>query len=41
MTQMVTAPPQDRAVREGEKAAVRADGAAEALMGSAQAAGEL
>lgn len=41
MTQMVTAPPQDKAAREGEKAVVRADGAVEALMGSAQAAGEL
>ncbi|MEU6399163.1 DUF6397 family protein [Streptomyces cinnamoneus] len=41
MTQMVTAPPKDMAVREGEGAAVRADGAVEVLVGSALAAGEL
>ncbi|MFF8264437.1 DUF6397 family protein [Streptomyces virginiae] len=44
MTQMVTAPPKDMAVREGEAAADRADradGAAAALVGSALAAEEL
>ncbi|WP_052757868.1 DUF6397 family protein [Streptomyces yangpuensis] len=44
MTYMVTAPPQDQAVREGDPAAVRAvraDGAAHPLVGTAQAAGEL
>ncbi|MFD5486638.1 MULTISPECIES: DUF6397 family protein [Streptomyces] len=41
MTQMVTAPPKDMAVREGEVAAVRAGGAVQALVGSALAAGEL
>ncbi|MFG2336394.1 DUF6397 family protein [Streptomyces yangpuensis] len=41
MTYMVTAPPQDRAVHEEDPAAVRADRAAQPLVGSAQAAGEL
>ncbi|WKV75452.1 DUF6397 family protein [Streptomyces sp. PCS3-D2] len=41
MTQMVTAPPQDGAAHQGDRPRGRADDAAEALMGSARAAGEL
>ncbi|WP_051806650.1 DUF6397 family protein [Streptomyces sp. NRRL F-2664] len=41
MTQMMTAPPRGTAACEGDGAAVRAGGAAQALVGSAQAAGEL